>query len=496
VKSDSDHLAGVRIPVLASLILLNAACAAGRIETGDARLPQRSIFVEQDGEGMPIHVSTDAESAVEREYPDSLWKDIYDAQLRDIMDEIRAAPQPNGVMLVIHGGLNSLRASRERTERYHQEIYQAGYNPIFVNWRTGALDSYLEQLFWVSEGHKEGWRPVLAPFYLVAHLGRGLTRAPLTMGAHLMSAVNGDDLKEHYPEYRAIRESQGPGQVRLSVGAYCRDRGDRVSLLWKAPLFPVRLGVVPFSDAFGTPSWDNMRRRTKNAFHQPFETAFTDEPYANVSRRGTGAVAVLMDSLSAVLHAEASRGGELRPVTLIGHSMGTIIANEIVHRYPALDFRDIVYMASAATIRDFVQSVVPYMIDKPRTRFYNLTLHPEGDNHETNFMGLAPGGSLLEYIDHYYANPETHWDRTLGKFENVIEVSHVFPAEIRDRITIKAFGRNNLWQENFGTVDAPVPGPTRHGEFLEGRPFWERRYWQAFERPSPDTDPLTELECR
>jgi hypothetical protein len=171
-------------------------------------------------------------------------------------------------------------------------------------------------------------------------------------------------------------------------------------------------------------------------------------------------------------------------VTLIGHSMGTIVLNDFIRdyeSYPNLKITDIVYMAAACSIRDFERSVIPYMRSTKGkdARFYNLTLHPLNDAREANAYNLIARGSLLEWIDSFFTTPSTHMDRTLGKWENIIQATHIIPDEMRDRVYIKGFpvGETN------------IAGPQKHGEFDDYKPeegqtwkFWDRSFWEVEKR--------------
>lgn len=46
-------------------------------------------------------------------------------------------------------------------------------------------------------------------------------------------------------------------------------------------------------------------------------------------------------------------------VIIIGHSMGSIIANNIIARYQNINFSDIVYMAAACKIKDLEYVIAP-----------------------------------------------------------------------------------------------------------------------------------------
>ena len=103
---------------------------------------------------------------------------------------------------------------------------------------------------------------------------------------------------------------------------------------------------------------------------------------------------------------------------------------------------DIVYMAPACTIRDFTESVIPFMELKNHSdsQFFDLSmLHPSAETLEAEFYELIPRGSLLCWIDDFLGSPQTPLDRTLGAADNILQVPYVFPQSLRGRVAIKAF---------------------------------------------------------
>jgi pimeloyl-ACP methyl ester carboxylesterase len=155
-------------------------------------------------------------------------------------------------------------------------------------------------------------------------------------------------------------------------------------------------------------------------------------------------------------------------VTLIGHSMGTIVLNEMLSSYPELRVTNIVYMAAACSVRDFLHSVIPYMHRNSSVRFFNLTLHPKADAREKNLAGFAPGGSLLEYLDNYLTAPRTELERTLGKWDNALRTYYIIPERLRDRVFIKGFADD----------DRAKAKPRKHGEFNDvDVSFWKEGFW-------------------
>ena len=107
-------------------------------------------------------------------------------------------------------------------------------------------------------------------------------------------------------------------------------------------------------------------------------------------------------------------------VTLVGHSMGTMVINLLVEAFPHLSYRDIVFFSGAATINQTKAALDPLLREgKGNVRFYNLMLHPMNDAREINGVGVVPSGSLLVWIDDMLEHPDTLLDRTVGQWTNM-----------------------------------------------------------------------------
>jgi hypothetical protein len=250
---------------------------------------------------------------------------------------------------------------------------------------------------------------------------------------------------------------------------------------------PKILGLIVL-DGLGPPAWDTMRRRTKTMFRLPreFEQQQGTKHDAGqaVARylRPTGAVSVFLDSLQRLVDS----GPDYR-ITLVGHSMGAIVASEILRTRDSLPIDNVVFMASAATVREFEMGVVPYLERHPASRerqatqFYNLTLHALADQRERSLFGLAPYGSLLEWIDAYFANPETDLDRMFGKYDNALATAHIIPDSVRGNVHFKAFGYRSGkgCGGKEGKTGRPKDLPYRHGDFNDSTvAYWRSGFWK------------------
>jgi hypothetical protein len=119
-------------------------------------------------------------------------------------------------------------------------------------------------------------------------------------------------------------------------------------------------------------------------------------------------------------------------------------------------------MAGADSMRTTRDSLVPYLHDHPDTQFYILTLHPQAEIEEWEVLGLAPRGSLLVWIDDFFSSPLTYFDRTIGRWDDVIQGYPEFEP-VRGQVHIKAFDQTSQIQ--------------KHGDF-GGACFWRKEFWE------------------
>ncbi len=142
-------------------------------------------------------------------------------------------------------------------------------------------------------------------------------------------------------------------------------------------------------------------------------------------------------------------------VTFAGHSMGSLIGNEIARFHPDFPMHRVIYMAAAVSVRDMHGSLIPYMqrqgtgdifspnvcdADAPFcTVFHNLMLHPQRETREANIAYAVPPGSLLEWIDEMFEDPRSPDGRTLGKWSNIVANRDIFSGELQRRMMFRVF---------------------------------------------------------
>lgn len=462
---------------------------------------------------------------------------------------------PKKVMIFIHGGLNTQLDTIKRAEQLYNTIAGAGYYPLFINWRASFTASYLEQLWYIRQGEKQ---PVMGPPTLLPTLAvdvaRGIARAPLVWTAQRtndlktaplpasLTSKNPDQIaRELICQYEYNNEDECLEKFRFRKSPVCLpfniapDEGDRnaenrrptpngdtiavsigddrrncaemdAAFLMYLATLPTRLLAEPVVDALGAGAWDNMLRQTrllfniddeftKNAAQIAQEEIGAGNPVgvANIPR--SGGLSIFLRQLSDTIQEDINHG-DMRPwdITLIGHSMGAIVLNQILREAMALQLKlpitNIVYMAAAASVRDFQDSVIPYLQAHKQTEFYNLMLHPIAEEREVygqlGPVPIDPGprGSLLVLIDNFLSKPLTYLDRTAGRYDNFMPAIHDIPKALWSQVHVKTFSAGR-------SKEIMDESPQRHGDFTERFTFWVEDCW----RPEPGMKEKKPRDC-
>ena len=413
-------------------------------------------------------------------------------QFGKYLDELFAAvdsSHKNNILIFVHGGLNTLKNSTDRVNKLIQK-YNANqldsYYPILINWDSGFFESYSEHLFFIRQGETNKTVAIpTSPFYFAADAGCGLVRFPIDAGytavRDIQSVPNIDRVINKYRVntdllYAKLHTSYPQNVSRGQDMPWGRQS------IYKVPVniitWPFQIVTAPAIDGFGTPAWDGMQRRTTVLYNKPEEFDIEREA-VNVDHALAGQPSSVMSEFAKRLAAYMDKHSNTQ-ITLVGHSMGTFIINELVRKYPEIKYQNIVYMAGADSIRSTFKSILPYLDaekhgDHGDTKFYNLTLHPQNEIEEPNYY-LLPRGSLLVWVDDFFSTPHTQFDRTVGRWENLIQAYGEIPEKIRSRVFIKAFDQKS-----------PI---SRHSDFSRAV-FWEESFWKP---KVPDTAPAAAVE--
>lgn len=414
------------------------------------------------------------------------------------------------ILIHIHGGLVKYEHTDKKVNELAEKIMNDGtdwHYPIFFSWKSDFLDTYFEQIGWIRQGVKTKnifAGPVSSPIISAVHILKGISQLPMTW--YYISANWKDRLAEQgilpkralshmweeadkkYKQYSKYED----GEVDILSGSYWNSRKDKLGRYAKYTITaPIRVvfGGIGLSE-FGERTWGNMKRRTSNIF---FPVSIFDDRHDDGIAAG---------HFFKILFEQINNTNEYEfEITLIGHSMGTVILNKMIMNNLEIikkgkSIKNIVYMVAACSINDAKNAIIPLLkaielenIDGNErasdgdSHFYNLTLNRIAEISEPVAFSLGPFGTPLHYIDQHYEHPEMQLDRTLGTEINVLTSIDAFEndKEISDNIHLKSFD----------SYDGHVP--SRHGEFNES-PFWRKSFWKTDNKTITIMDKKREIQ--
>ncbi len=387
------------------------------------------------------------------------------AMVADLRAAVAAHARRDGhplrAVVFIHGGLNSTGIIERRTLDLYDAMHSDGVHPIFINYESGMAGCYGANLCRFGDG---AVGLAASPFALAADIVRGVVRIPLSVIASTQVLVGRYDRPSGaMAEFeRLAGPAPAPRGGTILVGPVRESGWGRIGRIAGEALVPAHYFTAPFIDGAGTPAWEQMKRRARALLvPSPGKPAAIAELFATLA--GDREIAV------------ASRDGRLELV-LIAHSMGTLLANEVLIEQPSLRFSEVIYLAAACPIDDVRTAVVPYLAlhgrdGSQRTpRFVSVMLHPLAETNEIAATSFCPRGSLLVWVDRLFGVQRDGRDRTFGRFDNALEALDIFPAALRPAVTLRAYGYR-------------TDEPQRHSQFTRSRTgFWRR---DAFTGPAP-----------
>jgi hypothetical protein len=398
------------------------------------------------------------------------------------------------LLVFVHGGLNLEQERLERafvdanrmledesavdsgTVTGRLEAEEVWY-PLFITWPSGGFQSYFDQRVHYNQGdYGSDYKRISGPLYFMTDAVESVVRAPVAWLESISWFQLGRDADVARIGDRIGCESGASTYHCVQL----RERDDRPASdevwYWSPVGIVGRVITVPAVEVVGQPAWDAMISRTRMLMRKPFNA----DEFATADGKldGKGDLWYLFNVISGLPQHE-------RPaITLIGHSMGAIVVNEILRSFPDLPYRSIVYMGAAASVRDTLAALdhVTRINPRPDLRFYNLSLHQDAEANEVGYLGTVSKGSLLEWVDRMYTTPATFADRTVGKWINAVMARGDFlPLESRLQLSFKRFGLS-------------CAEPLKHGEFDEYEPragcqetrtpYWHPTFWTV-----PDARP-------
>jgi pimeloyl-ACP methyl ester carboxylesterase len=454
--------------------------------------------------------------------------------------------RPKEIVIYIHGGLNNIDGAIAKSAALTDMFDEQHASQYFIGicWNSNLMPTYGQHLFAVREGlHQAPKAIATSPAMLVADVGGAAARLPMNLASFLWQdayTVNPRGFTRRKladRRYKQIRKSAKNTKLERLIVGDAGDERSRAMLLtsdfgrWVIT-YPVKVPSTLFLDLLGVQPWKNMLRRTRTMFERESEfipmLEFEDAERLNTYRGNPPANAVpFLDKLNytgrkgAMWHfgnylasgMAAWAPGERPTITIIGHSMGAIVACELLQRFHALPVDNVVFEAAACSVTNFKTNVIPFLEEQNlraqvatvegedpanivKTHVYDLCLHDDAENAEKNpgEFDLSQRGSLLTWVDTLYQSPESENDRTFGRWVNAILATDDLPSDVLDRITIKEFGRDRL-RERHPTVPVytvedsggtKIAEPTKHGEMTRYESgvakrksnfkFWSKEY--------------------
>lgn len=382
-------------------------------------------------------------------------EEIYINNIVDNFSKKKSQNSDLKMTIFIHGGLNSFEHANDRLKRVKDSMLADNKYPVFISWRSGAFSNYSDHLFSIRRGEKENWfvGGITSPFVFSEDALRSLARIPAST-YNVLFGQNSMRLS-HYDEEERYSDTASKQLEKLGFIVHDSpyDTGHDVGDFWSV-WNPVKLVTAPFVDGLGTGAWNSMLRRTDLVLRR--NDGFNGKPEVESDT----AVTKFFKKVSSDLNNEE--------LILIGHSMGTIIANNIIARFQEIKFKEIVYMAAACSIKDVELVVPPYMKKNDNTKFYSLSLNPYSEMAENSYFDFVPRGSLLMWIDDTLGTINSFQDKTAGFWFNMVRgASEAFKdPSIRNRVHLTQFG---IKEDG---------APQKHGEFGNYN-FWSERFWQG-----------------
>jgi len=356
------------------------------------------------------------------------------ALLDDAMAHAPVVNEKHQLLIFVHGGLNFQVSSVVNATKLvdFMQTHNAPAYPICVNWQSSFFSTYWDHVAHLRQG--QFWRGnasvALAPLWFFSDIVRAVGHAPIDAFYEIKTIYDGVKGEEFYDEMDA--QSDPNGHPAMRAGKDLRTKPRRaIGLATETVTLPFKFVTGPLVDGFGTGAWDAMEHRTTTLFQSDAESDVA-EP---LIRESAGGLAIFLRELEQRLKDD----GRPWSITLVGHSMGAIIVNNIIARHPTLPIDRIIYLASAASLHDYRETVVPYLQSHNNTTMHHVILERHAEAREWNIYDIVPRGTLLVWIDNLLSKPESLLERRAGRYTNLMRDIHSTPPSIVDRVTVLTF---------------------------------------------------------
>ena len=437
---------------------------------------------------------------------------------------------PPRVVVFVHGGMNPYAASMKRLLDTNLMNALAASNcyPVFVVWNSGPFSAYGEHLLYIRQGEKKPLYvgvPTL-PLVLASDLARGIARLPVTLFGRFYSdafttelrsdselaKITGDSRTARWENFESLIREELPDTYHPpQKEGHARSVVNRsIHLTEYVVTLPTKIVSLPLLDGLGSESWDIMLRRTRTMF-EPTASYEISQMVKTLNRPDmtrSNELNIVHRWLHPVADDDAlsktnAQGGAMDffgekvagwstnyTFEFYGHSMGTIVLNQLFRNQPDIRTERIGYLGAACSIEDFKTALFPYLTVHTNAQFYSLSLHRERERDEYPLAGLRviflrdlmSRGSLLNWVDDIFAKPNTISDRTLGAWENITRALPDVPEDLREQTHFRGCNiepSEPLRLDNALSRLAGLREPQVHGDFTRAD-FWSTNFlWPA-----------------
>lgn len=295
--------------------------------------------------------------------------------VKDIVNEIKAQREVNKdkkLLVFIHGGLDSpdgdILDQEGTIKRFASDIQDISckrqgadktqckeddYYPLFIIWPSAFINTYGDSIFHNYQGEWNGIIPIISsPLRFSLDIAEIFVRAPQSFFHQVKLGFDSEFLTDstcfEAPGYYCVGNGKGNTlNFRLNQTL---ENGGKIG-------YPIKLLTTPIADPIGRRAWQSMVSRSHFGFHTPCGMAMGFMPSHNPCQSGA-----LKDFFD-VFNKNIDLKNDM-PIRLIAHSMGAILASEIIREYPDLDYKEIVFMGAASSIRQYKNDVEPLLRKK------------------------------------------------------------------------------------------------------------------------------------
>lgn len=436
---------------LGAVLFVTSMISAAGCGTLTSDHPGRFIIVHKEGHLVDLD---------RRPMMDVAWQEKEWPRIRAAIDAyVSSVPEGHAKLLVyVHGGLTTYQGALDGLASFHvaqdaktdsgelANPHLREHHLLFVNWDSSLATSIVDDLFVLRLGRSvPAWGVPSSPFVAGQRLMHSGLGAPQSLGLQLSNAWDSLVRRERtdWPWCTSTTgTSEGTGWVIGNAALF-------------SGLYPLRALTVPVIQGFGMPAWDTMKRRAELAV----------SPKLRPGSESSGGVHRLLAAMRRQIPGpglwRTAQGTEPHKlaVTLVGHSMGTMVLNHVLQDFADLFFARIVYLAAAAGVDEVRGAVLPYLDRHENAQFWAFSLSETREALEWNYLDVYDRGSLLVWIDHYFERINKPGDRTFGRAKNLrryFSPAEVAPAPRRARqVFLVKFGNGSGDPERHGDLNEP-----------------------------------------